>query len=328
MLHEGPDPKKLVEQLQQMLLELDYDMGQPGINGDFGAITKTAVTTFQENSKDWDGSPLQVDGVVGPKTADAINRSLVGKWYDPYSTPKELMNGSLNICLSEELFRSGISVEVKDVKKLRFLIAKPPPFHDLKWVEEEDGTIALNARTTFPDGTRAKFTVYKLEGRIPKPQPNSVTTNRRPNLGPELGKADAVVSGGQAGAEWVPPQGYDPFALDSWLTPRDFEWGALPESDDELERIFDFERSWLNPPIFCVEAEDHWAFSRPPGQSPSNLEIADDSEVAGIALSTDGTFISFRASGGKLGLMGNKDIVFLVVDGKKVIMDEGGSAHA
>jgi hypothetical protein len=85
----------LVEHLQQMLSALKYDLGDTGsdndgVDGDFGAKTQVAVEEYQKMHKDWEGKQLLIDGRVGPRTSDALNRTLVGLWYDKYETPTEL----------------------------------------------------------------------------------------------------------------------------------------------------------------------------------------------------------------------------------------------
>lgn len=59
---EGDD----VVQLQKYLIELDYDLGKWGADGDFGDATELAVKAFQEDEK------LEVDGEYGPKSHDAL----------------------------------------------------------------------------------------------------------------------------------------------------------------------------------------------------------------------------------------------------------------
>ena len=51
---EGPD----VKELQSLLIQLDYDCGKWGADGDFGDATEIAVRNFQTNEN------LEVDGVV------------------------------------------------------------------------------------------------------------------------------------------------------------------------------------------------------------------------------------------------------------------------
>jgi murein L,D-transpeptidase YcbB/YkuD len=100
MYYEGKgDKKSLVETLQTMLRDLKkYDLGSfgpnnDGVDGTFGNSTEDAVKQFQKEHKDWDGNALKVDGLVGPETADALNREMVDIWYDHYQTPVELVEG-------------------------------------------------------------------------------------------------------------------------------------------------------------------------------------------------------------------------------------------
>lgn len=59
---EGED----VKELQTLLLELGYDLGKWGADGDFGDATELAVREFQTNHD------LEIDGVVGEKTVEAL----------------------------------------------------------------------------------------------------------------------------------------------------------------------------------------------------------------------------------------------------------------
>lgn len=55
-----------VRRLQTWLLDLGYDLGTYGSDGDFGAATDTAVKAFQQ------AKGLSVDGIVGQKTWAAL----------------------------------------------------------------------------------------------------------------------------------------------------------------------------------------------------------------------------------------------------------------
>ena len=94
-LRRGDSRSDLVKHLQQMLSALKYDLGDTGpdndgIDSDFGAKTQVAVEEYQKSHKDWEGKLLLKDGRIGPRTSDALNRTLVGFWYDKYETPTEL----------------------------------------------------------------------------------------------------------------------------------------------------------------------------------------------------------------------------------------------
>jgi hypothetical protein len=94
-LTRGDSRSDLVKHLQQMLSTLKYDLGdtgsdKDGVDGDFGVKTQKALEEYQKMHKDWEGKQLLIDGRVGPRTSDSLNRTLVGYWYDKYETPTEL----------------------------------------------------------------------------------------------------------------------------------------------------------------------------------------------------------------------------------------------
>lgn len=59
-----------VKQLQQYLIQLDYDLGKWGADGEFGDATELAVKAFQRDHK------LSVDGQYGPKSHAAMLEAL------------------------------------------------------------------------------------------------------------------------------------------------------------------------------------------------------------------------------------------------------------
>ena len=62
-----------VRLLQELLKGFAYPPFDPGpVDGDFGALTETAVRAFQTDFVDFDGNPLKVDGIAGPKTWTAL----------------------------------------------------------------------------------------------------------------------------------------------------------------------------------------------------------------------------------------------------------------
>lgn len=64
---EGSD----VKELQSLLIQLDYDLGRWGADGDFGDATEIAVRAFQTNKG------LKADGVVGADTIKALDEAFV-----------------------------------------------------------------------------------------------------------------------------------------------------------------------------------------------------------------------------------------------------------
>lgn len=104
-LKKGSSGKE-VKHVQQMLFELGYDItsSTPGsavkfldaVDGGFGGGTEAGVKLFQQDraggsadKADWDGNALKVNGIVDAKTADALNRAMVGIWYQTYFSKDE-----------------------------------------------------------------------------------------------------------------------------------------------------------------------------------------------------------------------------------------------
>lgn len=80
-LHLG-DKGEDVKQLQKDLIELGYDLGTWGADGDFGNATDKAVRAFQKKNG------LDADGWVGKNTYAAIEKALAEK-RKPVSAPAE-----------------------------------------------------------------------------------------------------------------------------------------------------------------------------------------------------------------------------------------------
>ena len=62
-----------VKELQEDLIELGYNLGRWGADGDFGDCTEMAVKEFQKSAG------LTIDGEVGPKTVDALEKAVDDK---------------------------------------------------------------------------------------------------------------------------------------------------------------------------------------------------------------------------------------------------------
>ena len=85
---EGDD----VKELQNILIELGYDCGKWGVDGDFGDQTEMAVKKFQLNNR------LDPDGEVGPLTVAALDAAMAAR-KDATNSPKyvEIVGGSCYI---------------------------------------------------------------------------------------------------------------------------------------------------------------------------------------------------------------------------------------
>ena len=100
------------------MVTLGYDLGtygpdKDGVDGAFGKLTETAVNYFQENNLDWEANQLKVDALVGPRTSDALNRAMVGRWYDHYQTPGELVENKQDHTVTSEFLTKGFSTLVR-----------------------------------------------------------------------------------------------------------------------------------------------------------------------------------------------------------------------
>lgn len=82
---EGED----VKHLQTMLIELEYNLGSWGADGDFGDATERAVEEFQGYHD------CEIDGIVGPETLSALEKAHAGRNDNAQSPTKvEITNGN------------------------------------------------------------------------------------------------------------------------------------------------------------------------------------------------------------------------------------------
>jgi hypothetical protein len=114
-LQKGDKRTDLVNHLQTILYELGFDLGitgsnENGVDGDFGSITEQVVRDYQTNHKNWEGKNLIVDGKVGPQTSDALNRSMVGIWYDTYDAPSKLVQNQSLKTVTASIARKGLKL--------------------------------------------------------------------------------------------------------------------------------------------------------------------------------------------------------------------------
>ena len=98
---EGPD----VKELQSLLIQLEYDCGKWGADGDFGDATEIAVRNFQTNEN------LEVDGIVGPKTIEALYDNFEDV---PESSPKgknvKIVDGNCYVRIKPDKNSTSIGV--------------------------------------------------------------------------------------------------------------------------------------------------------------------------------------------------------------------------
>jgi hypothetical protein len=224
MFYEGKNKGELVKTLQKMLIALKCDIGKTDIDGKFGDSTENAVKEFQEKNKDWEGKQLKVEGLIGPLTADALNRAMVGIWYPEYKTPYELTKDKniFHITATKEALRNSVSFDPEDAKTVEIALVDIKTKWSIDWACIGD-TVGMLARSVdFPDGTSANFIVYKC--------------NSQGNRELVQDGIRAEVHEGQAEAEWQ------------------FQCGRDSENIMEFK---DFEAEHTFPEfIFDVEIED------------------------------------------------------------------------
>lgn len=105
----------LVKELQSTLIELGYDCGKWGCDGDFGDATEIAVKKFQKDNN------LTADGVIGAKTWAALEEKM-NKEMTPVFEPKtvEIVNGSCYVRTKPNTSGDPLGV-VKAGTKLEYL---------------------------------------------------------------------------------------------------------------------------------------------------------------------------------------------------------------
>jgi len=129
MYYTGSDRERHVKTVQVMLSDLGYDVGSSGADGRYGLQTETAVKKFQDEHTDWDEQQLPADGLVGPHTADALNRAMVGVegWFDSHRTETVLTREFALLTATSTALQRMQSLEAKGMKKARIVLVGPLP---------------------------------------------------------------------------------------------------------------------------------------------------------------------------------------------------------
>lgn len=162
MHYSGNDRIDLVKVVQQMLIELGDDIGdtgpeKDGVDGDFGDKTEKAVKDFQKSHSDFEGNDLKVDGLVGPKTSDALNREMVGHFFDRYLTPLELTEETLIVTSTSDGMKEPLSVEVEEAKDVKLFMVDLTEFKVTLFDFEGE---------QFQSGVDAKFQILDNDGNV------------------------------------------------------------------------------------------------------------------------------------------------------------------
>lgn len=117
------EQQDLVTQLQYMFKALEYPLGsagpeKDGVDGVWGDLTGEVVKEFQGKYRDWNKNTLLEDNMVGPRTSDALNRIIVGIWFDRYDTPKELTEHNRIVTITDEHIQdAGVEFDASYLKK-------------------------------------------------------------------------------------------------------------------------------------------------------------------------------------------------------------------
>src|SRR5712692_3114342 len=135
-LKKSDDRSDQVAHLQKMLFELGYLLGLgstmlgtrviDGVDGIFGGDTDAAVRQFQRDHRDFEGTALVQDGIVGERTADSLNREMVGIRYASYNSldkDGDLAPEGLPLITLDPDSTLSLKVPLEgDVKKVRVVV--------------------------------------------------------------------------------------------------------------------------------------------------------------------------------------------------------------
>jgi hypothetical protein len=124
MFYTGSNKEEFVTLVQLMLIDLGYEVGSSGADGKFGNDTEKAVKKFQEEHEDWGGEKLNVDGLVGPETADSLNRAMVvaeGR-YDFHQTETCLTIEYSLLTAKAEALKEPVSLDVDGIEKGKVIL--------------------------------------------------------------------------------------------------------------------------------------------------------------------------------------------------------------
>jgi len=148
------DRDELIKRLHSMLDNLLYPLGSEGVNGKFGSYTEKDVKEFQSENKGVDRTSLvREDGKIGPMSADALNRAIVGMWFPFYETPTELTKDTLLVTVTEDELKKGITIDPKDRTKVKIVVVRMQSnITKIEWMKKEvvafDGLKKENRKVT------------------------------------------------------------------------------------------------------------------------------------------------------------------------------------
>ncbi|OLD04526.1 hypothetical protein AUG19_00245 [archaeon 13_1_20CM_2_54_9] len=143
----------IIKHLQQMLLVVGYerklgDTGddQNGVDGIYGKLTREAVVDFQKKNEDWEGNSLKDDGLVGPRTADALNHELIGIWYGEYHTPIELVEKTHLLSATRPALEQGVTLQFKKAEKVKVVLSTGPTEQIITLLDDQDKAFSFEGK--------------------------------------------------------------------------------------------------------------------------------------------------------------------------------------
>ena len=334
---------------QSMLRGIGCNPG--GIDGDVGAMTRAATTSFQREynlgvyhelaAVERERATLPEDGSLSPATRAAIRDAYVAvaphlrreQFADP---PFDGCGKSHHISDNDDENRRAVVAflpgdtdlsQSSPCDRYGELVGETPEdrraahFSDHQWLLEESGALHLSVATVVPDGTAAQIRVVRCEGRVPVPLPDSSAGGELPTLGPLLAELKAEIRGGICAARWTSPE---PGVLDpdTWMVDHDFAVEIMDADDHAALAAADpgsgaalLAADGSHPPVFVARAGDKWGVSAPPGQRVNRLRFTDDEDRTGIGVSGDGVVVPFGVAGGVVEQESDEHVVgFLLAD--------------
>lgn len=170
MFYSGSPAEKeeWVTLAQQMLSDLGYSVGDAGADGKFGNDTEKAVRKFQEEHEDWGGEKLNVDGLIGPETSDALNRAMVAVtgWYDRHQTEKSLTQTFSLLTVRSEALKSPVPFDVEDTERGKVVVVGEIPKQSHAASECFILLPALGLPEVVTDGTITALLLFKKDAWV------------------------------------------------------------------------------------------------------------------------------------------------------------------
>ena len=171
-------------------------------------------------------------------------------------------------------------------------------FMDDHWMRTPSGYAYMSTLCSLPDDTPVTFTVYRTRGDIPSMERTQFDEDDVPRDLEAIETVDGKVLHGIAWAVWKPSNGsVRPFDTKTWYDDDELDlFDATSLRDgiplDQHAALLEKLRTRIRyrPPIFGVEGDGQWLYSRPPGRRLRGLVVEGGSPNA-VLMRPDGTFV-------------------------------------